>query len=50
MNKKDYDRLIELETIAKQIFIDNSDWDAVINMLGIDEKSEYYKLKKKRMN
>lgn len=45
MDEKDYGRLIELETKAKQRFIDNSEWDAVISRLDGDEQKEYYDLK-----
>lgn len=44
---KDKNRMFELETKAKEKYIENSDWDAVIEMLDEGEQKEYWKLKKK---
>lgn len=49
MNEKEYTRLIELETKAKNDFINNSDWNAVIEMLEQNEQKEYWELWQKKL-
>ena len=47
MNKttEDQFRLEELEQIAKERYIENTDWDSVIAMLDTEELEEYCKIK-----
>ena len=40
-------RIEELESIAKNRFIENSDWHAVLEMLNKEEKEELETLKQK---
>jgi len=37
-------RLIELEEKAKDLYIQESDWNGVVNMLTKEEQAEYWKL------
>jgi hypothetical protein len=37
-------RLIELEEKAKDLYIQESDWNGVVNMLSKEEQIEYWKL------
>lgn len=48
MNEKQLEnqiRLEELEQIAKERYIENTDWNEVLIMLDIEELEEYYELK-----
>ena len=47
ISEKEKERLKELITQAKETFIDNSDWYAVIEMLDKEEQKEYWKLSDK---
>lgn len=44
INLNKQERLTELEKKAKDEYIENSNWDEVINMLDEDEKKEYNRL------
>lgn len=43
MNTKEK-RIKELETKAKELFIENSNWEDVLEMLSLEENAEYNKL------
>ncbi|KKN04529.1 hypothetical protein LCGC14_1096560 [marine sediment metagenome] len=45
--KKDLDRQIELERVAKNKYCECIDWTEIINMLSADDQAEYYRLAKK---
>lgn len=45
--KKDLERQLELETIAKNKYCEATNWSYIIDMLSEDDKEEYLKLVKK---
>ena len=47
MSKAHERKVREIEQLAKDRFIENSDWDAVLEMLDTDEKDELNETYKK---
>ena len=43
--KETWERILQIEERAKRIYIQNSEWDHVLDMLSDDEREELEKLK-----